>query len=46
MRDYDFNKLGDVVRAQEDYVEVKEVSLPSGDSRLQVRLKPRSGRNR
>ena len=45
-RDYGRPKLGELVREQKDYVEVKEVTLASGDVQLQVRLKPRSGRNR
>jgi len=44
VRDYGHAKLGELVRAQ-DYVEVREVSLPSGLSQLQVRL-PRAGRGR
>ena len=44
-RDYGFPKLGELVRGQ-DYVEVREVSLRSGLSQLQVRLKPRAGRSR
>jgi hypothetical protein len=38
-RDYGHTKLGGLVRAQ-SYVEVKEVTGPSGLSQLWVRLKP------
>ena len=44
VRDYGFSKLGELVRAQ-DYVEVKEVSLGSGLTQVQVRI-PRSARGR
>ena len=44
VREYGYAKLGELVRAQ-PYVEVKEVSLPSGVTQLHVRL-PRAGRSR
>jgi len=44
VREYGYAKLGELVRAQ-PYVEVKEVSLPSGVTQLHVRL-PRAARSR
>ena len=44
VRDYGFNKLGELVRAQ-DYVEVREVPGPAGLGQLHVRI-PRAGRGR
>ena len=43
-RDYGYPKLGDLIGDQ-DYVEVKEVSVESGASQLHVRI-PRSRRGR
>jgi hypothetical protein len=43
-RDYGYAKLGELVRKQ-SYVEVKDVSGPTGPSQLWVRLTPAGGEN-
>ena len=44
-RDYGHTKLGELVRNNESYVEVKDVPGPTGLSQLWVRLKPTTRKN-
>ena len=39
-RDYGHAKLGELVRSESSYVEVKDVTGPTGLSQLWVRLRP------